>query len=337
MTTAYHTPHTFGDPLSAAELNGPLSQLDSGIGTIAAGLAGSSLAVTTTDASAGSGQAVVPVTATTNFVVGQTVFIGDPAGTFESRVILSIQAGVSLTMTANLTNTYASGTLVSASPSELVSARGAYATLDLRIAAGVGTVGTAMPASPAANDLVRRTDRANAVYYYTGAAWVQINTPNATAFWATPSTGDRVFRTDRSLEYVYDGTRWLTTTLYIGTLSYQRILNPVASPKASAVGYADGPTWNTLYSEYIVTFFMQSNVATTNNGTNYWTVRLGIPGATLGTLDTSADVNIDIWFQHLVAINAVAAAHNVKALTVQTTGTPGSLYVSAMYTYRLIG
>lgn len=133
MTTVKHTPIATGAQLLAAVLNAPLSQLDAAILAVEAAIAGASLPVTTTDATANSGQPVVPVASTDGFVVGQSVWIGDLGGTFETRTILSIQAGVSLTMSANLTNTYAAGKVVSASPSELVEARAAFATVHARL------------------------------------------------------------------------------------------------------------------------------------------------------------------------------------------------------------
>lgn len=38
--------------------------------------------------------------------------------------------------------------------------------------------------------------------------------PSGTAFPGSPSTGDLFRRTDRNIEYFYDGTRWLSTQLY---------------------------------------------------------------------------------------------------------------------------
>lgn len=336
MTTEYHTALAFGGPLTSAAMEAPLGQLDAAIVAVNTALGGTSLAITTTDATAAAGQAVVPVTATTNFIVGQSVWIGDIAGVFEVRSILSIQAGVSLTMTANLTNTYASGKIVSASPSELVDARGTYLTVGARLTSLVGH-GTAFPGTPATNDLFRRTDRSGALYHYTGSAWVQVSIPAVSAFWGTPTTNDRCYRLDRGLEYFYDGTRWLTTTLYTGVCEATVRLCPIASPQAVATTAANGSSWNPLYQEWLVDFFMDSSVATTNNGTNYWTVRLVEPGSTLATLSTSADPNIDIWFNHRVAVNALIPAHNAMAITVQTTGTPGTLTYSAHYTYRLVG
>ena len=63
------------------------------------------------DDTAASGQAVVPLAATTNFAMGDIVYIrGDSVpGEGEWNAIASISAGVSITLRNNLTNSYASG------------------------------------------------------------------------------------------------------------------------------------------------------------------------------------------------------------------------------------
>ena len=64
-------------------------------------------ASTTVDASSASGQKVLNVTATTGFHVGDTITIDDANGTGrESRIIDTIQDGVSLTVTVNLGSTF---------------------------------------------------------------------------------------------------------------------------------------------------------------------------------------------------------------------------------------
>lgn len=337
MTTAYHTPHDYQDPLDAAQLNIPLGELDSAIGTLVAGLAASALPITTTDDTAASGQKIVPVAATTAFIVGQPVWIGDIGGTYEIGLIASIQAGVSLTMVANLANTYASGKIVSGSPSELADARAGFATLAARLASGIGTAGAAFPGSPASGDLFRHTGRSGALYRYTGAAWVQLNVPAVTAFWGTPSTDDRCYRSDRDIDYFYDGTRWLSTKLYVGYLPATKVVSPVSPPQASQLTVANGPSWNTLYNEWLVEFFVSALTSAINGASNLWTVRLVEPGSTLATITTDENVNAGIWFQHRAAVGALIPAHNAKALTVQTTGSPGTLDYAAMYTYRLVG
>lgn len=218
MSDDKHTPLAYGAALTAAVLNAPLGELDAAIVAVEDALAQTVLPITTTDAVANSGQAVVPVASTDGFVVGQPVWIGDVNGTHEVGTILSIQAGVSLTLTANLANTYAAGKVVSGSPAELVAARGTFATLALRLAAAIDQ-GTAFPGSPVTNQLFRRTDRGGAVYQWTGAAWVQISVPNVTAFWSSPSTNDRAFRTDLRREYVYTGGAWVVP-YPLGQLGY---------------------------------------------------------------------------------------------------------------------
>ena len=64
------------------------------------------LGSTTVNGDSASGQAVLNVASTTGFVVGQPVIIGDGTVRAEKKTILSIQAGTSLTMTANLTNAH---------------------------------------------------------------------------------------------------------------------------------------------------------------------------------------------------------------------------------------
>jgi hypothetical protein len=139
MTSTYHTPIAYGAAATGAGLEAPLGQLDAAIVALAASLGSTTLPITVTDAQASSGQKVVPVAATTGFLAGMSIWIGDVAGTFEIRVIDTIQAGVSVTVTVNLTNTYAAGKIVAGSPSEIVDARGTFATLAARLLANIGT------------------------------------------------------------------------------------------------------------------------------------------------------------------------------------------------------
>jgi hypothetical protein len=62
--------------------------------------------ITTVDANSDSGQKVLNVTSTTGFSVGDIVWIGDKTSRQEKKTIDTIQAGISLTMTANLSSTH---------------------------------------------------------------------------------------------------------------------------------------------------------------------------------------------------------------------------------------
>jgi hypothetical protein len=61
---------------------------------------------TTVNADSASGQPVLNVAVTSHFAAGQGVQINPHGARDETKTILSVQAGVSLTMTANLTYTH---------------------------------------------------------------------------------------------------------------------------------------------------------------------------------------------------------------------------------------
>lgn len=132
MTTAYHDPIAFGASAHPDTLNPPLGQLDAAIALAITSGSGWS---TTLDGTANAGQKVVPVTTTTGAVAGQVVWFRSTGGTTEpaARTIASVSAGVSITLNENLTNTYSAGTLISASPAELVDARGWASSLGGRV------------------------------------------------------------------------------------------------------------------------------------------------------------------------------------------------------------
>ena len=132
MSTLHHTDLPFGFAANAAVINVPFGQLDQAIEDIAAASSGWAQ---TLDGTASSGQKVVPVASTTGAVVGMPVFLGVATGNSEVGVIASVQAGVSVTMTTNLTYTYSAGAYITATPYEVFAARAAYATLAARLAA----------------------------------------------------------------------------------------------------------------------------------------------------------------------------------------------------------
>lgn len=96
-------------------------------------IANASGRTTTLTAQANAGQATLTVASSTGFLVGDLIYIGTGA-TFESRIVATVPgSGTSITVTVNLTNTYAIGKPVSRSPVEVVDARGGFTTLGGRI------------------------------------------------------------------------------------------------------------------------------------------------------------------------------------------------------------
>lgn len=129
MSTNHHTPVPFGAGAASAVINGPLGQLDAAIASVIA--TGSGLSTTLT-AQALAGQASLTVASSAGFLVGDNIYLGT-GSTFESRIIATVPNGTTITVTANLSNTYAIGAPISKSPVELVDARAGSATLKARL------------------------------------------------------------------------------------------------------------------------------------------------------------------------------------------------------------
>lgn len=161
------------------------------------------------------------------------------------------------------------------------------------------------------------------------------HSPNGTSFPSNPETNARFFRIDLGLEFYYDGSRWLTTTLYREPLAIQDALLP-------AVGTQGGlylPLWNGDYDVWVEAFLCATTVLTTNDGTKYWTVALrrGPSATTLGSFNTSADA-ADTNTKHGVVIDALTGTtDNYLDILLTKTSTPGGIYAISSVSYRLVG
>jgi hypothetical protein len=95
-----------------------------------------------------------------------------------------------------------------------------------------------------------------------------------TVFPATPYTSQRYFRTDRGIEYYYDGTRWLSAAKIIisGTLLPQNPAATSVSVAATLLNWMAFEHPDNSSDIYVESFVSRLNVATTNNSTNYWQI-----------------------------------------------------------------
>jgi hypothetical protein len=158
-----------------------------------------------------------------------------------------------------------------------------------------------------------------------------------TSFPVGPSTDDKFYRTDRNLLYYYDGTRWLTTTLYAQTIESQRVVTPLG-----ADNFFETAVWTDDYDQYIVDFRATVYVVGTNNGSAYWNLNLdsldgGGAASSIATVNTSA-ISPNAWTRLKVVINALlGTGKDGIEVGFAKTGSPGTLYVSTMFTYRLVG
>lgn len=183
------------------------------------------------------------------------------------------------------------------------------------------------------NVTVDNTDPANPVVSASGAGG---GYDEGTSFPVTPASGDKFYRTDLNLLCFYDGTRWLTVTLYetsvaggdaipISTSNFQSARFPVRSD----------------FGIYLERWVAATYVATTNNGSNYWTNALqwntqGNVSTTLASFNTSADTVANN-MRHEATVNTVIDSTAVTlGVRVTKTGSPGAIYGLNTLVYRLI-
>ncbi|HEY8817445.1 MAG TPA: hypothetical protein VIM25_01295 [Candidatus Limnocylindrales bacterium] len=161
---------------------------------------------------------------------------------------------------------------------------------------------------------------------------------SGTSFPASKATGDRFLRTDLSpREYYWDGTRWVSEQLFIVT-PHLSSLDPYTTGSVF-IGYI--PIINMGANGVLLTdLWAHTNVSSTNNGSNYWTVKLlGASGVlTAVALDTSADTAGTGYVHHGTSTTAVDTTDAYVGIAIyKTAGTPGTLNLAALAGFRIIG
>lgn len=166
---------------------------------------------------------------------------------------------------------------------------------------------------------------------YTSNKWT-----TGTSMPGGPATNDRVTRTDLGLDFYWDGTRWVSTTLYRLDISTSVKLQGTVAGNYAPTGMM--ATWDADFHIYFVKWY-QSWYSPTNNGSNYWTFTFanGDSGASIASFNTSA-LSGGSWQQVITTINAVLASGTfTTCLNIVATGSPGTLTYPGQVTYRLIG
>ena len=182
------------------------------------------------------------------------------------------------------------------------------------------------------------TTEYNSDHLVTGAGGV----PAGTSFPGSPATNDIYFRTDRGLLYFYDGTRWLTVTLY-----HELATNPDGTGSSSTPPYTATANlgrnviWANDYDLWLVelqAWFFTSGLSSSN----YWTLTMA-KGNTANSFTDIANVNCQSgtdsnWINKTASINALlGSSWATMRFTLAKTNTPNGCYCSAAYTYRLVG
>jgi len=198
----------------------------------------------------------------------------------------------------------------------------------------------------AAGDLAVGTGSDTATRLGIGAAGGALSVINSAVAWnsgtsfpGTAATGDRYWRTDRRLEYFYDGTRWLTTTLFEGVLKDVLLSNLAATGSATLGYFAPGTSFDIWVENLVTSVFVNG----TTNGTNFWTIRLqkstaGNTQTSIGTVTTASDTGSN-WTARETAMNHLVAVGTYKQMQVvaEATLSPGGLFWAVRFTYRLVG
>lgn len=137
----------------------------------------------------------------------------------------------------------------------------------------------------------------NLLYLYTYGGLAQ-----GTSFPVSPVTNQKFYRTDRNLQYYWDGTRWLTTSLF-------DVRMPYATNSGSTDNFTGMAPFPGLYIPYFVRLDVMCNTGVTNTGSNYWSFAFGQFGSAYATLTTAA----------------LGASATDQRLTTSTFSQPGSI------------
>lgn len=199
----------------------------------------------------------------------------------------------------------------------------------------------------AAGDLAVGTGADTAGRLAKGSAGGALSMINSAVAWnsgtsmpGSKATGDRYWRTDLGLEFYWDGTRWLTTTLYIVDMPpYDTVTSEQPITNSGYNTHRSVPITDIL-DMWMVDFRATIRVNTTNNGSHYWTflIKNYSASTTLATFNTSAK-SADTIYRVTATAGALVGTGNILLQTsLEKTGSPGTVDVlTAGYSYRLVG
>lgn len=163
---------------------------------------------------------------------------------------------------------------------------------------------------------------------------------SGSSFPGSPTTGDLFYHTTHNILFYYDGTRWLCTCPHeLVVMTKEAVVFAGLSTTLDPIARTSVP-WKGTLGIWLVAWDVATIVVSTNDGSKYWTLRLGST-VTAGTntdlgsgISTAADTHTThAW--HTEAIGAVLDANavymDINAIKVST---PGNLFTSGPSTIR---
>lgn len=158
---------------------------------------------------------------------------------------------------------------------------------------------------------------------------------SGTSFPGSPTTSDRFYRSDYDMEFFYDGTRWLSTTLYIMQMTALEALAATGSRYGMPAVTVGTDMW---LEDWTSKFFVSGGSAL--SGSHKWTFDLNkFDSANASTNLSSILVNSgssSVWRTQTTAIDALLGSFFGFRTTYTKFGTPGTLYALEYLTYRIV-
>lgn len=155
---------------------------------------------------------------------------------------------------------------------------------------------------------------------------------SGTSFPVSPSTGDRFSRTDRNIDYFYDGTRWLSTEIF--TAGFAQGTGGISVDTNLVFNIPYLPT----YDCYLIAW----DTSYTRTAPGEWDLILSSldSAGTLATIDTqdgSADAT-STWINRSRSLTTLLTS-STKALRVAADEVSGTALIihAASVQYRLVG
>ncbi len=164
-------------------------------------------------------------------------------------------------------------------------------------------------------------------------AQLDLTGDSGASFPSNPSDGQMFYRTDRNVVYFWraSASAWLSLTRHETDLG----IFTVTSNGAVGLAPLDGDI-------YLEAFIIAGRVATTNDGSNFWTGKLYGNTASTPTVLTSFSTASDTVGNHTlhnIAYNALISSSTYIDLMVQPekTGSPGNYFGASKLAYRVVG
>ncbi len=159
----------------------------------------------------------------------------------------------------------------------------------------------------------------------------------ATSMPGSPATNQMCFRTDLGLLFYYDGTRWLTTELFVYPLD-------LINPSQGVTSFAQQMMPVQILDMWLDSIKVWATATVNNSGSAYWTATLqkytaaGTPTSiTSVNTQTATTANTSVLLSSSIGAALGGSTYHRIILDWASTGSSGNLQALGQLLYRLIG